>query len=938
MFSALTVVMLMQLGQLEPFSVPGYTYPPVGVWYNGGSAQSALPLGGLGTGFIDLSSTGVLGTSTVENNWLQPKALPPNCALQLKVGEHVFDLSPGSTTLPPTTRFWGHYPAADLDFGMPESDISFSLRAFSPFVPHDYVLSGTPAALFHFLVTNRGGASTPVEVGLKWQAPKTAEIEARGNVEGAVRWKYSTLGPGKTWTVTPMLVFAKDRATLAECARNPRIAAAPIPPREVPEGNARDFGDVKDFLLDAFGGFNWETHKRESAQYENASHIGQLFWDLSYDDGNAGRGFRGPYGFKGDTLPAVTQDARLQVRLFVSEAGPNCVAMAFTIKNISKKDVDNLWFAFDVNADIGGVKNAENQRVRPAQDAGGLLFEGKPGDPLIGLVGNPDEVIVNCWPETHESMKNDAAWMPHDAVPVAPSITETASGLQISLASGSYAIGAAKGVSLPGNWEFSRTQTENGIAQIRAKRTFAPGESVDAFLGISWYFPTWVSSDGETLTHQYVKHYNSADAVLAAMLPRAAEIENKIIAWQETIYKSPAPALLRDAVINGLYVLPRNSWWMDDGRFFQSESFTGCPITETLVCRYYGSVVLALLFPECERATMTSIAEAQKDTGEIPFAFGSPAGSRSPYYHVQHPIVSSEFALLAWRDYALWKQAGQSQAAAFLDEMYPRVKNALHFAMTLDKDADALIDEDPGNEKGFPANQYYDVWPWWGASAYTGGIWLAALRAGEELAKEKGDFETALEMRAWFERARTSYQGKLWNGNYYRLYNDTTTNRKSETSLTNALCGQWFAYTCGLGDILPRASIDSVINTVLQLNVPASPYGAVNGVRPDRMIDVTFPDHAAVITIGEVWCFAAMTAFFGRPDDGLRTFLSSYANVLIQQRTPWNIPWCLDPKTGANKWGINYYSNPCVWTLFQAVDPKTFAQLAKPPLLPASTQ
>lgn len=33
---------------------------------------------------------------------------------------------------------------------------------------------------------------------------------------------------------------------------------------------------------------------------------------------------------------------------------------------------------------------------------------------------------------------------------------------------------------------------------------------------------------------------------------------------------------------------------------------------------------------------------------------------------------------------------------------------------------------------------------------------------------------------------------------------------------------------------------------------------------------------------------------------------------------------------GAIKWGINYYSNPCVWTLFQAMEPETYAGLGKP--------
>jgi non-lysosomal glucosylceramidase len=292
---------------------------------------------------------------------------------------------------------------------------------------------------------------------------------------------------------------------------------------------------------------------------------------------------------------------------------------------------------------------------------------------------------------------------------------------------------------------------------------------------------------------------------------------------------------------------------------------------------------------------------------------------------VQHPIVSPEFVLVTWRNYVLWKDD------KYLDEMYPRCQAALRFAMTLDKDKDGVVNEDPGSETGFPANQYYDIWPWWGTSAYTGSIWLAALRAGEEMAKKKGDAAFADEMRKWYQTGSNSFYQKLWTGSFYRLYNDPERNRVSDTCLTNGLCGQWFAYVTGLGDIVPRATILSTVDTVFRRNVPATKYGAVNGVRPDGAPDETFPDHSAVITIGEVWNFCAMAAFAGRKEDAMRLFIDSYANILLQQRTPWNIPWCLDRNTGSIKWGINYYSNPCVWTLFQALDPDTYAKLAVPP-------
>ncbi|HNT87698.1 MAG TPA: hypothetical protein PKL84_07510, partial [Candidatus Hydrogenedentes bacterium] len=81
----------------------------------------------------------------------------------------------------------------------------------------------------------------------------------------------------------------------------------------------------------------------------------------------------------------------------------------------------------------------------------------------------------------------------------------------------------------------------------------------------------------------------------------------------------------------------------------------------------------------------------------------------------------------------------------------------------------------------------------------------------------------------------------------------------------------------------------------------------------------------------EVWNFCAMTAFAGRKEEAVRLFEESYANIALRQGIPWNIPWSLKPDTGEISWGTHYYSNPCVWTLFQALQPKDYAALAVAP-------
>ena len=723
--------------------------------------------------------------------------------------------------------------------------------------------------------------------------------------------------PGEAWVVAPILVFADGLDELAKAAATAHRSGTPLQQTSVNGVRAYTHDGIRDFYLDAAGGFSWEVYKHESSVFRDTPTIGQLLWQLQYEGGRAGRGPNRPHGIRAGSSSLSTSDGKLSVNVSVEAAGDNALAVVYTFVNRSAEMVRDLSMSFAANVDIGGP-GKENQGTAQWDPAlRGVRFESSASPTTVALVGNPDEYLVSTWPLAHEALDHRAL-VAVDATPSPQDETATPSGRMGATRGGTYAVGAS------GNgWTIEPDNAADGVLTAAARRDLQPGESGDLYFALAWHFPVWQSSDGEALRHRYTKDFADAGAVLEKALQDAGLIEQSIAAWQAKVYAANAPAALKDAVINSLYVLARNSWWMDDGRFFQSESFTGCPITETLVCRFNGSFPLALLFPECERATMREFARTQAESGQIAFGFGTPAGTQTPMMHLQIPIVSSEYALLVWRNHALWMDD------VYLNEAYPSMKRAIQFGMTLDTDGDGLINEAPGSETGFPANQYYDIWPWWGTSAYTASIWLAALKAGVAAAEKQGDAAFADELKGWYDRGVAAYNDKLWTGEYYRLYSGTEGHDASDTSLTNALCGQWFAYAARLGEVVPHERVESVIDTVLRLNAKATAHGAVNGVKPDGTVDESFKDHSAVITIGEVWNFCAMAAFAGRQADALSLFETSYGGVALNHRTPWNFPWSLDCETGAIRWGIHYYSNPCVWTLLQALDPEVYAGLGK---------
>ncbi|MCC6144702.1 MAG: hypothetical protein IT368_12925 [Candidatus Hydrogenedentes bacterium] len=905
---------LLAAPEFAGFQAPGYAVPAAGVRYLPGEVRSEMPLGGLGTGFVGLNSDGSLGASVTENNWLDPLTLPDSNGFSIRAGSATVSLG-SAAPLPEGATFWGHYPMADLDAGLLVPGLLVSMRAFSPLVPHEYDLSNTPAALFRYTVTNTSDAALPVEIALDWQAPAVASgLAAEGNVEAGLSWHREFLQPGEVWVVRPSLVFAASRGALEEALAKPVEAGDALQATDAVEGATYKHGAIDNFLVDQWGGFDWEDHGRQSAVYAGVPQVGQVLWQVRHGDVKAGRNREGGFGLSGTGLPAPMKDGTLEVALEVHPAGEQGVTLAYQITNTGEAAVEDVAFGIAVNFDLGGKDAYANNTAQVDEDRGLVIVE-QPDGIAAALAGPADSWYAAQWPAAHEAVFNDTLRTAGQGQ-MSGSTNAVPGGIAWRGERGSYAVGAAGE-----GWAIDARKSGKDAIMTRAERTLAPQESAEVTFALAWHFPSWRSSDGQDLRHRYTLRYPDAGAVLSDVLGRAAEIEQKIVAWQAMIYGAVAPDNLKDAVINSLYVLPRNSWWLDDGRFFQSESFTGCPITETLVCRYNGTFPLALMWPECEKSTMAEFVRTQQGDGQIAFSFGSPLGTQTPNLEHQQPIVSTEFVLLAWRDFALW------QDEAWLRGVYPAMRAAMRFAMTLDTDGDLVVNEAPGSDDGFPANQYYDVWPWYGTSAYTGSICLAAWKALEQAAYAAGDYRFAEEATVSFQKAADALEALLWTGEYYRLYNDPAGERKSDTSLTNALCGQWFAYATGLGPLFPEDHIESVVQTVLRLNDGATPFGAVNGVKPDGAIDMTYAAHSAALTIGEVWNFCAMAEFSGRTDEALRLFDEIYGNVALRQMAPWNIPWSYNPETGAIQWGIHYYSNPCVWTLFQAIAPAAYARL-----------
>ncbi|PKA57172.1 hypothetical protein AXF42_Ash002476 [Apostasia shenzhenica] len=274
---------------------------------------------------------------------------------------------------------------------------------------------------------------------------------------------------------------------------------------------------------------------------------------------------------------------------------------------------------------------------------------------------------------------------------------------------------------------------------------------------------------------------------------------------------------------------------------------------------FYSSFALTMLFPKLELSIQRDFAAAvmmhdpekiqvlydgkwtaRKVLGAVPHDIGL----WDPWYKVNaynlHDVnrwkdLNPKFVLQVYRDTVA------TGDKAFAQAVWPSVYMAMAYMDQFDKDGDEMIEND-----GFP-DQTYDVWAATGVSAYSGGLWVAALQAASAMAHEIGDI--AAEELFWnkYQKAKSVYE-KLWNGSYFNY--DSSGSKISSSIQADQLAGQWYARACELLPIVDEEKVKSALHKVYNFNVlkfKDGKRGAINGMRPDGTLDMS------AIQSREIW-------------------------------------------------------------------------------------
>lgn len=176
-------------GDWHVFRASGYDTPVVGtIWTEKRPAVNGMPLGGPDTGCIDLDTNGLWGYVTAFNS-LAPRRGPLNVpALGFTVGRTAYVCSSqGMPGVAPakTSRYWGHYPIADIEFGF-EGPVQAGLRAWSPFLPGDLTESMLPATVLELHLRNRSARAVSGWAALSFPGPEHSEVGYGESVREAI--------------------------------------------------------------------------------------------------------------------------------------------------------------------------------------------------------------------------------------------------------------------------------------------------------------------------------------------------------------------------------------------------------------------------------------------------------------------------------------------------------------------------------------------------------------------------------------------------------------------------------------------------------------------------------------------------------------------------------------------------------------------------------
>ncbi len=388
--------------------------------------------------------------------------------------------------------------------------------------------------------------------------------------------------------------------------------------------------------------------------------------------------------------------------------------------------------------------------------------------------------------------------------------------------------------------ELSPRPAEQGtVAALCQQRTIAAGEDAVFTFLLSWHFPNrtpswcgWDSPEGKGNTkigNFYATRFADAWEAANYVATHLTSLEEQTHLFARAFRESTLPAVVKEAASANLSTLASTTCFRTaDGEFHGFEGTSdssGCCFGNcTHVWNY--ETTTTFLFPSLARSLRNAaFGYSMDEQGGMRFRQLLPDG----YARFDTAAADGQMGQIV-HAYLDWKISGDEEWARAL---WPRIKKAIAFAWEPQG-------WDPAKKGVLTGVQHntYDV-EFYGPNPLCGILYLAALRACEEMARALDDSQAATQYRDLFDRGSRWIDAQLFTGDYFIQnvvgYRSTDIAphlragmgsddpehpeyQVGEGCLVDQLMGQYLADVAGLGPLVSPENVRSTLDSLLRYN------------------------------------------------------------------------------------------------------------------------
>ncbi len=355
---------------------------------------------------------------------------------------------------------------------------------------------------------------------------------------------------------------------------------------------------------------------------------------------------------------------------------------------------------------------------------------------------------------------------------------------------------------------------EAHVARLGIKVSLQPGESVTKTFVLTWYSPNFEKywGAGETWPIWQAGRWRDAEDVGRYVISELPRLESQTRRFAEAFFSSTVPTHVLDAISSQMSILRTPTVTrLTDGTLYGWEGChcdAGCcPGSCTHVWSYAQTI--AHLFPELERGmrTIDFALDLREEDGHMQFRMELPPGTVAD--HGFEAAADGQMGNVL-RVYREWQLCGDDN---WLRGLWPATKKALEYAwVAWDKDRDGLLEGIHHNTLDI---EYH------GPETVCGSMYLAALRAGEQMARYLGDGAAAEEYRRVLESGSRLSDATLYDGEYYYQQIPEGVDAPYQYGagcICDQVLGQWHARMYGLGDLYDPEHVRSALGSVFRYN------------------------------------------------------------------------------------------------------------------------